>query len=81
MPDIERIKQFATKNDRTPPEVFVGRETELGFVSDVIQRTQQGAVWGNSVLVNGAPGAGKTSLLHHIQMETLRQCTLDDGCE
>ena len=50
-------------SDRDHPMVFAGREQEFELLDSAIYGAQQGGV-GRTVVVQGVPGAGKTSLLN-----------------
>ena len=71
-PDLELIKDFARPWDREYPPVFSGRQEEIGIVeancSRVFHRSQGGKKTGGHLVVfQGAPGAGKSSLLEHLE--------------
>ena len=71
-PDRDLVKEFSEPWDRQRPPVFVGRAAEL----EVVERNCRRAISlcrkgedavGHTILFQGAPGAGKTSLLKHLQ--------------
>ncbi len=73
-PDMEGLREFAQKSDRQEPPAFAGRKDQIaGLAKDLRTRTKdsmagksdawEGATW----LFQGAPGAGKTALLRHLQ--------------
>jgi len=71
-PDLALIKEFADPWDRQSPPVFVGRYDEIGLVEKNCRRALdlcgQGRKTGGHIIVfRGAPGAGKSSLLEHIE--------------
>ena len=71
-PDLALIKEFATPWDRQSPPVFVGRKTEFEIVEENCRRAldlcRQGKKTGGHIVVfRGAPGAGKSSLLEHVE--------------
>ena len=71
-PDLALIKEFADPWDRQSPPVFVGRYDEIGLVEKNCRRALdlcgQGKKTGGHIIVfRGAPGAGKSSLLEHIE--------------
>ena len=51
----------ATRSGDAPSETFVGRESELSVLCDLLERTRSG--FGRVVFVTGEPGIGKTALL------------------
>ncbi len=74
IPDLRGLKEFAQKSDRQDPPAFAGRKDQIaGLAKDLRTRTKdsmagksdawEGAAW----LFQGAPGAGKTALLRHLQ--------------
>ncbi len=74
IPDLRGLKEFAQKSDRQDPPAFAGRKDQIeGLAKDLRTRTKdsmagksdawEGATW----LFQGAPGAGKTALLRHLQ--------------
>ena len=70
-PDLALIKEYASPWDRQSPPVFVGRHDEIGLVEKnchrALARFQQGKKTGGHIIVlRGAPGAGKSSLLEHV---------------
>ena len=71
-PDLELIKMYARRLDRRYPPVFVGRQAELEIVKencrDALVYCRQGKkTAGHIIVFRGAPGAGKSSLLEHIE--------------
>ena len=71
-PDLALIKEFAEPWDRQRPPVFAGRKEEVGLVEANCRRifdlSRNGAKTGGGLVVfSGAPGAGKSSLLEHLQ--------------
>ncbi len=78
IPDIRALKEFAESTDRETPVAFVGREEQIGALArDLERRVRQRGSWkgfgdppkweGATWLFQGAPGAGKTALLRHLQ--------------
>jgi len=67
-----RLADFALRGDRDHAEFFVGREDEIEHVEDLcirmIDRARSGdlVVDGPTLLFQGAPGAGKTSVLKEL---------------
>ena len=71
-PDLALIKKFADVWDRQRPLVFVGRKAEIELVNrncrqafDISRDGELAA--GHIVVFQGAPGAGKSSLLAHLR--------------
>ena len=63
-PDVHASLAHLTKmSDRDHPMVFAGRDQEFELLDSAIYGTQRGGV-GRTVVVQGVPGAGKTSLLN-----------------
>ena len=50
----------------TPSETFVGRESELSVLCDLLERARSG--FGRVVFVTGEPGIGKTALLDQFSV-------------
>ena len=70
-PDIEGLEEFVERPDREEPEFFAGRVREIANIESacryVLRRSRAGRLpSGATRIVQGAPGAGKTSLLHHL---------------
>ena len=72
-PDFDALKYFAELPDREASPFFGGRTDEIETVESALQRIQkrtQEGHWhpagGETVLFQGAPGAGKSALLHHF---------------
>ena len=73
-PDVEGLEAFANRTDRAPAMFFVGREFEIAEIEGACQRalgSVKGA-WkektaGETRIVQGAPGAGKSALLSHLR--------------
>ena len=63
-PDVSHVPDFV--DDRGPAEYFHGRKRILGNFNKLIQQSikTQG---GSTFLIQGAPGAGKTALLHECE--------------
>lgn len=62
---FQGLKDFCDAGDRTTPPVFVGREKELSRLNDVVAALARGVVEGQTTLVLGVPGCGKTALMNH----------------
>ena len=72
-PDSDALRRFSKLTDREASPYFGGRTEELALVegapSQARVRVQTGhrrPAGGESVLFQGAPGAGKSALLHHL---------------
>jgi len=67
-----RLAKFALRGDRREAQFFVGRESEIRMVErlcrEMIDSVRSGdfAVDGPTLLFQGAPGAGKTSILKEL---------------
>ena len=68
MEEIERnLRRFVRGTDRESPVAFVGRDDALTVLREVVEDLQDGNVQGQTVLVQGVPGAGKTALLNEFR--------------
>ena len=72
-PALDALRGFSKLPDRKASPYFGGRTEELalveGALSRIRERVQTGhrrPAGGESVLFQGAPGAGKSALLHHL---------------
>ena len=70
-PDVEGLEAFVREGDRNRARFFVGRATPIRDISmaclDAIRRYRAGeGLAGATRLIQGAPGAGKTALLQHL---------------
>lgn len=65
---VEALSAFLSIKDRSPPLNFVGREDIINDVESSIHmhRDAKDGV-SNAIIVQGPPGAGKTSLLHRLK--------------
>ncbi len=61
------LQNFIDEGDREPPACFVGREDLVQLAVSTVEKLRGGKTRGNTILVQGAPGAGKTALLEHIK--------------
>ncbi len=71
-PDLDRLPDFIEERDRNAAWFFVGRSTQVEYVERTcdlaFRRFREGtALAGATVLIQGAPGAGKTALLKHLR--------------
>ena len=72
-PDLDALRRFSKLPDREASPYFGGRAEEIEVVADALSRIRervQADHWrpagGETVLFLGAPGAGKSALLHHL---------------
>ena len=72
-PDFDGLKDFSELPDREDTPFFGGRTDEIATVERSLKRIQrrtQEGHWrpadGETILFQGAPGAGKSALLHHF---------------
>ncbi len=72
MVDITGLKEFSRMADRDEAPFLVGRADEVDLVgylhANALKKTRSGRKASSmTALLQGAPGAGKTSLLHHLR--------------
>ena len=72
-PDLDALRRFSELPDREATPYFGGRADEIGLVERALNRIRERARnghWkpsgGETILFQGAPGAGKSALLHHL---------------
>ena len=72
-PDMGGLERFARTEDRELTEFFVGRKEEIRFITnrvgDVAQKQKEQSrrpATGQTVLITGVPGAGKTALMDRL---------------
>ena len=78
---VEKLEEFRAEGQRVYPPVFVGREDvirDIEHTADIVYRKWKAGTPGASRhgltrLVQGAPGAGKTSLLTHMEAKWGRE--------
>ena len=56
------LHRLATTSDRTAPVVFAGRDAEFDLLDNAVEGVQRGED-GHTVVIQGVPGAGKTTLM------------------
>ncbi len=71
-PDLAGLRDFIEDRDRRPALHFVGREREIAEIEQACGRAlrlarRSQAFEGATRLIVGAPGAGKTALLAHLE--------------
>ena len=71
-PDLDRLPDFIEERDRNAAWFFVGRTIQVEYIERTcdlaLRRFREGAALaGATVLIQGAPGAGKTALLKHLR--------------
>ncbi len=75
------LQAFLDLTEGEPPPVFVGRETILKTIETEACKAWKGPTAARhgrpkkTLVVQGAPGAGKTSLLHELQRRTVANTT------
>jgi len=79
-PDIAGLRAFALEDDRLPPAAFVGRQDVIADIERAVAEASAGgvAVRGRTRLIFGAPGAGKTALLHELARRWRARVTAGD---
>ena len=72
-PDLDALRWFSELPDREATPYFGGRADEIGLVERALNRIRERArenrlnpAGGETILFQGAPGAGKSALLHHL---------------
>ena len=72
-PDLDALRWFSKLPDREATPYFGGRADEIGLVEHALSRIGKRAreghwqpAGGETILFQGAPGAGKSALLHHL---------------
>ena len=71
-PDLEGLRFFSEPSDREPAAFFVGRADETEDIERALARALRHAQAGQrsagaTRLIQGAPGAGKSALLAHLE--------------
>ena len=72
-PDLDALRRFSELPDREATPYFGGRADEIGLVERALNRIRErtrenrlNPAGGETILFQGAPGAGKSALLHHL---------------
>ena len=68
-----RLTRWANVGERGAAVAFVGREAEIDLAIDQLATWRPGTSPGRTVVAQGAPGAGKTALLHEIGQRLARR--------
>ena len=68
------LQKYINRKDRTTPLFFAGRSEELAIAQAALSNLKEGETQGNTVLFQGAPGAGKTALLNHLRELVRGEC-------
>lgn len=63
----EKLADWAMTGERDAPVAFVGREREIDFATRQITTWRPRMSRGRTIVIQGAPGAGKTALLGEIE--------------
>ena len=74
-------KAWLRRTDRSDGKrepFFYGRDREYEVFQSAVVSLQEGQVGRGSVIYQGAPGAGKTALMHECMEAVRRQSTIDD---
>lgn len=68
MPTVvaEKLANWTNVGDRDAPVAFVGRDREIDLTIRQIATWRPGETRGRTIVAQGAPGAGKTALLHEF---------------
>lgn len=66
----DTLARLAKASDRTSPTVFAGRGDEINLLNDAVDGVQHDES-GHTVVIQGVPGAGKTSLLNEYAARLL----------
>ena len=68
----ESLALLAHSSDRASPAVFVGRASEFELLDNAVRGAQRGEA-GHTTVIQGVPGAGKTSLLREYAARLLAE--------
>ncbi len=81
----DALQDFVLRGDKSPPPVFVGRDEILKTILSLTELTGRDgrAPPGNTRIIQGAPGAGKSSILRELvtrtnQMDTSRTVVISN---
>ncbi len=69
----DAAQDFVLRGEKSPPPVFVGREGVLNTILALAELTGRDgqASPGNTRIIQGAPGAGKSSVLHELTVQNV----------
>ncbi len=70
----EAVQTYIKKRDRKAPILFCGRDAEKTVAYESLEMVRNGETEGNTVIFQGAPGVGKTSLLRHLREAMSEEC-------
>ena len=74
----DALVRLAESSDRASPTVFAGREDEFDLLNAAVRGAQRGEP-GHTVVIQGIPGAGKTSLLNEYAARLLEDSSGTEG--
>ncbi len=69
-----RLRELSESGERGEPLVFAGREDIIQMAERKMRQLPPNGAAGNTVLIEGAPGAGKTALLGEISRRYVTRC-------
>ena len=67
-----RLAELRQKDERDEPHIFVGRDQERDAILECAKALPPDAGVGSTVLITGAPGAGKTALAEQAVKELVQ---------
>ena len=75
-PNLQGLREFVRRSDRSRPLHFVGRQPEFKFLRaalDQVKGGSRGSADGLTQLITAAPGAGKSALLRELKEQWNKQ--------
>jgi len=72
--DRERLEDFIHSGEKSPPPVFVGRRDVLDDIfrtAHLCWKKDSHRLPGNTRIIHGAPGAGKSAILNELEVRSL----------